>query len=74
MMTKEIMDKKYPQFKSEFAEVNNIKLHYVKAGPEDGDLIMMLHGFPQFWYMWRDQLLDLSKDYLVVKNISSARK
>jgi pimeloyl-ACP methyl ester carboxylesterase len=66
MMTKEIMDKKYPQFKSEFAEVNNIKLHYVKAGPEDGDLIMMLHGFPQFWYMWRDQLLDLSKDYLVV--------
>ncbi|GAG76577.1 unnamed protein product, partial [marine sediment metagenome] len=25
-----------------------------------------LHGFPQFWYMWRDQLLDLSKDYLAV--------
>jgi len=65
-MTEEIIKKKYPQFKSEFAEVNNIKLHYVKAGPEDGELIIFLHGFPQFWYMWRDQLLDLSKDYLAV--------
>jgi pimeloyl-ACP methyl ester carboxylesterase len=65
-MTEEIIKKKYPQFKSEFAEVNSIKLHYVKAGPEDGELIIFLHGFPQFWYMWRDQLLDLSKDYLAV--------
>ena len=65
-MSEDIIKKKYPQFKSEFAEVNNIKLHYVKAGPEDGKLIIFLHGFPQFWYMWRDQLLDLSKDYLAV--------
>jgi len=65
-MSEEIMKKKFPQFKSEFAEVNNIKLHYIKAGPEDGKLILFLHGFPQFWYMWRDQLLDLSKNYLAV--------
>jgi len=65
-MTEEIIRNKYPQFKSEFAEVNNVKLHYVKAGPDDGDLIIMLHGFPQFWYMWRDQLLVLSENYLVV--------
>lgn len=65
-MSEEIIKKKYPQFKSEFAEINNIKLHYVKAGPEDGDLMVFLHGFPQFWYMWRDQLLEFSKDYLVV--------
>ena len=65
-MSEEIMKKKFPQFKSEFAEVNNIKLHYVKAGHEDGKLILFLHGFPQFWYMWRDQLVDLSKNYLVV--------
>jgi len=51
-MSEEIIRKNYPQFKSEFAEVNNIKLHYVKAGPEDGELIIFLHGFPQFWYMW----------------------
>jgi len=65
-MSEEIIKKKFPQFKSEFAEVNNVKLHYIKAGPEDGKLIVFLHGFPQFWYMWRDQLLDLSKDYLAV--------
>ncbi|MFX1457338.1 MAG: alpha/beta fold hydrolase [Promethearchaeota archaeon] len=65
-MSEEIIKKKYPQFKSEFAEVNNIRLHYIKAGPEDGKLIVFLHGFPQFWYMWRDQLLEFSKDYLAV--------
>ncbi len=65
-MSEEIRKKKFPQFKSEFAEVNNIKLHYIKAGPEDGKLIVFLHGFPQFWYMWRDQLLDFSKNYLAV--------
>jgi pimeloyl-ACP methyl ester carboxylesterase len=65
-MSEEIIKRKFPQFKSEFAEVNNIKLHYVKAGPENGKLIIFLHGFPQFWYMWRDQLLEFSKDYLAV--------
>ena len=65
-MSKEIIKKKYPQFKSEFAEVNNIKLHYIKAGPDEGELIVFLHGFPQFWYMWRDQLLYFSKDYLAI--------
>jgi len=65
-MTEDIIKEKYPNFKSEYAEVNNIKIHYIKAGPEDGKLIVFLHGFPQFWYMWRDQLLDLSKDYLAV--------
>ncbi|MFW9866959.1 MAG: alpha/beta fold hydrolase [Candidatus Thorarchaeota archaeon] len=65
-MSDEILKRNYPQFKSEFAEVNNITLHYVKAGPEEGELIVFLHGFPQFWYMWRDQLLEFSKDYLAV--------
>jgi len=65
-MSEEIIKRKFPQFKSEFAELNGVKLHYVKSGPEDGKLIVLLHGFPQFWYMWRDQLLGLSKDYLVV--------
>ena len=65
-MSEEIIRRNYPKFKSEFAEVNNTKIHYVKAGPEDGELILFLHGFPQFWYMWRDQLLEFSKDYLAV--------
>ena len=65
-MSDKIIRNKYPLFKSEFAAVNNIKLHYVKAGPDDGKLIIFLHGFPSFWYMWKDQLLEFSKDYLAV--------
>ncbi|MFX1311710.1 MAG: alpha/beta fold hydrolase [Promethearchaeota archaeon] len=65
-MFEKIISKRFPQFKSEFANVNNIKFHYVKAGSEEGKLIIFLHGFPQFWYMWRAQLLNFSKDYLAV--------
>lgn len=35
---------------------NDVRLHYVAAGPPDGDLLVMLHGFPEFWYTWRCQL------------------
>ena len=47
-MSEEIIRRNYPQFKSEFAEVNNVKIHYIKSGPENGELILFLHGFPQF--------------------------
>ncbi|MHA2288685.1 MAG: alpha/beta fold hydrolase [Promethearchaeota archaeon] len=65
-MSEEIIRKNYPHFKSEYAEINDVKLHYIKAGPDDGELILFLHGFPQFWYMWRDQLLEFSNKYLAV--------
>lgn len=41
-----------------YAEVNDVKLHYVEAG--DGPLIVLLHGFPEFWYGWRRQIAPLS--------------
>ena len=31
-----------------------MRLHYVEAG--EGPLVVLLHGFPQFWYMWRFQI------------------
>jgi pimeloyl-ACP methyl ester carboxylesterase len=37
-----------------YAEVGDQRLHYVEAG--DGPLIMLLHGFPEFWYGWRHQI------------------
>lgn len=38
--------------------VNGIDLHYVEAGT--GPLVLMLHGFPEFWYSWRNQIPALS--------------
>jgi len=40
----------------EHATVNGVRLHYVAAGPADGPLVVLLHGFPEFWYSWRRQI------------------
>jgi len=37
-----------------YAEVGDVNLHYVEAGA--GPLIVLLHGFPEFWYGWRLQI------------------
>jgi len=36
------------------AVVNGVRLHYVEAGA--GPLVVLLHGFPEFWYSWRHQI------------------
>lgn len=36
-------------------------LFCVEAGPEDGPLVILLHGFPEFWYGWRQQILPLAQ-------------
>ena len=33
--------------------VNGVDLHVVEAGPTDGPLAVLLHGFPDFWWSWR---------------------
>ena len=42
-----------------FAEVNSVRLHYVEAG--SGPLLLLLHGFPDFWYSWRYQIPVLAR-------------
>lgn len=37
-----------------FADVNGIRMHYVDEG--EGPLVILLHGFPYLWYMWRRQI------------------
>jgi pimeloyl-ACP methyl ester carboxylesterase len=37
-----------------YADLGDVRLHYVEAG--EGPLVLMLHGFPQFWYQWRHQI------------------
>jgi pimeloyl-ACP methyl ester carboxylesterase len=51
-------------FEHKYADVNNIRLHYVTAGK--GKLIMFLHGFPEFWYEWKNQLAEFGRDYQAV--------
>ena len=40
-----------------YAEVGDATLHYVEAG--DGPMVVLLHGFPEFWYGWRQQIAPL---------------
>jgi pimeloyl-ACP methyl ester carboxylesterase len=47
-----------------FADSGGVKIHYVTAG--HGPLVIMLHGFPDFWYTWRDQMPALAKHFQVV--------
>lgn len=51
-------------FKHEYADLNGIQLHYVTAGK--GKLIMFIHGFPEFWYEWKNQLAELGRYYQAV--------
>ena len=37
-----------------YAEIGDVRLHYVEAG--EGPLVVLLHGFPEFWYGWRQQI------------------
>jgi epoxide hydrolase 4 len=47
-----------------YAEVNGVKLHYVEQGK--GELILFLHGFPEFWYEWKDLIPEFARDHHAV--------
>jgi epoxide hydrolase 4 len=51
-------------WKHDFITTNGVKLHYVTQG--EGKLMLMLHGFPEFWYSWRHQIPEFARDYRVV--------
>jgi pimeloyl-ACP methyl ester carboxylesterase len=42
-----------------FIAVNGLNLHTIVAGPLDGPLVILLHGFPECWYTWRKQIKPL---------------
>jgi len=53
--------------KHEYADSGGVKIHYASLGPKKlpatgaAPLIVMIHGFPDFWYTWRDQMEALSE-------------
>lgn len=47
-----------------FAQSGDVKIHYVSQG--EGPLMVLIHGFPDFWYSWRHQMPVLAKHFQVV--------
>src|SRR5690242_7494210 len=47
-----------------FADSDGVKIHYVTAGK--GPLVVLIHGFPDYWYTWREQMPELAKHFQVV--------
>lgn len=47
-----------------YADSDGVKIHYASLG--EGPLVVMIHGFPDYWYTWRDQMDALSTDFRVV--------
>lgn len=46
---------------SSMVPVNGIRLHVVQAGPADGPPLVLLHGYPEFWWAWHKQIAGLAK-------------
>jgi epoxide hydrolase 4 len=47
-----------------YADSNGVKIHYASLG--SGPLVVMVHGFPDFWYTWRDQMEALADKFQCV--------
>lgn len=46
---------------SKFVDTNGVRLHVVMAGPVNGPAVVLLHGYPEFWYGWHEQLSALAR-------------
>ena len=49
-----------------FAPANGIRLHCVAEGDANAPLMIFIHGFPEFWYAWKNQLEEFGKDHRAV--------
>ena len=49
-----------------FAPANGIRLHCVAEGAADAPLMLFVHGFPEFWYAWKNQLEEFGHDHRAV--------
>lgn len=45
-----------PSVDTSLRDVNDITLHVVSAGDKDDQLVVFLHGFPEFWYQWHNYI------------------
>jgi len=53
-------------FSHQFQTVDGVRLHYVVGGKEDGEIIVLLAGFPESWYAWRKVMPLLAPTYKLI--------
>jgi len=54
------MPPRMPGVESKYADLDGLRMHYVEAGDPAGPPVLLLHGFPEFWYSWRFQIQALA--------------
>ena len=55
----------FDEVEHRYAVNGDVRIHYAVAGPKDGPLVVFLHGFPDFWYSWREQMAALRDRFQV---------
>jgi epoxide hydrolase 4 len=48
-------------FETAYFDLPGLRMHAAVAGPDDGPLVILLHGFPEFWYGWHRQIGPLAE-------------
>ena len=56
----------YDVVEHHMADSDGVTIHYVAVGQSDAPLVVMIHGFPDYWYTWRAQIEALRDNYRVV--------
>ena len=52
-------------FQHNYANVGDVRLHYVTSG-DKGPAVVLLHGWPQTWYMWSEVIKGLAGSYRII--------
>jgi hypothetical protein len=59
-------------FEHRFETVGGVRLHYVTGGKPDGDVVVLLAGFPESWFAWRKIMPLLAAAYKIIAPASPA--
>jgi pimeloyl-ACP methyl ester carboxylesterase len=63
-LTDKALVEKLPGFKNGYADVNNVKIHYVSGGK--GKVLVLLPGWPETWWSYHKIMSELAKNYTVI--------